>query len=149
MATMTLESFMPGEVLDRAGDAERHVKVGRHHLAGLAHLPVVGGEPCIHRRAGGAHGGVELVGQALHDLEALLGADAAPARDDDARRGELGPLGGRDAVLDQAERPGSWGAGTSSWGAEPPVAAGSKPEVRTVSTLTGSAERTVCTALPA
>src|ERR1700675_3449217 len=27
-----------GEVLDRARDADRHVEVGRHDLAGLAHL---------------------------------------------------------------------------------------------------------------
>src|ERR1700754_1104393 len=43
-----------GEMLDRAGDADGDVEVGRHHLAGLADLVVVGHVAGVD---GGAAGG--------------------------------------------------------------------------------------------
>ena len=52
--------------------------------------------------------------------------------------------------LTKAERPASAGGETGSTGAEPPLAgAASKAVVRTVMTLTGSADFTVASALPA
>ncbi len=36
-----LRILHPRQMLDGAGDADRHIEVRRHHLAGLADLPVV------------------------------------------------------------------------------------------------------------
>src|ERR687893_576856 len=47
----------PRQVLDRPRDAHRDVEVRRHHLAGLADLPVVRRIAGVHRRAARAHGG--------------------------------------------------------------------------------------------
>src|SRR6185436_3837963 len=81
-----------GEMLDRAGDADGNVEVGRHHLAGLADLVVVRHVTGIDRGAAGAEAGAELVGERLEDLEVVAAAHAAAARDDDLGRGQLGPL---------------------------------------------------------
>src|SRR5918997_564814 len=54
-----------GQMLDRPRDADRDVEVRRHHLARLAHLPVVRGVARVHRRPARAHGGAELVGDRL------------------------------------------------------------------------------------
>ena len=82
-----------GEVLDGARDADRDVEVGRHDLAGLAHLPVVGRVARVHRGARGAHGGAELVGDGLEvGLEVLGLAHGAAARHDDLGGGELRPI---------------------------------------------------------
>jgi hypothetical protein len=70
-----------GQVLDRAGDADRDVQLRRDDLAGLADLHVVGHVAGIHRGARGADGGAELVGQLVDDLEVLGRADAAAAGD--------------------------------------------------------------------
>ena len=43
----------PGQVLDGAGDADRDVELGRHDLAGLADLPVVGARSPRRPRRGG------------------------------------------------------------------------------------------------
>src|SRR5580692_8864329 len=77
-----------GEMLDRAGDADGNIKVGRHDLAGLADLVVVRHVAGIDRGAAGA----ELVGQRLEDLEVIAAAHAAAAGHHDLGRGELGPL---------------------------------------------------------
>src|SRR5258707_894243 len=57
-----LRIFHAGEVLDRAGNADRDIKLGRHHLAGLADLPVVWRVASIDRGARGADGCSQLVG---------------------------------------------------------------------------------------
>src|SRR4029434_11024532 len=49
-----------GEMLDRAGDADGDVEVGRHHLAGLADLVVVGHVACVDGGAAGAKAGTKL-----------------------------------------------------------------------------------------
>jgi hypothetical protein len=64
MATMTLLSFIPAKMLDRAGNADRDVEVRGHDLAGLAHLPVIrriATNPPP--RVTGANGGTQLVCQ--------------------------------------------------------------------------------------
>ena len=79
-------------MLDRAGDADGDVEVGRHHLAGLADLVVVGHIAGIDRGAAGAQPGAELVGQGLEHLEVLAARQAAAAGDDDLGAGEFGTL---------------------------------------------------------
>ena len=80
-------------MLDRAGNADGDIELGRHHLPGLADLEVVGPVSGVHRRARGADRGAETVGDFLHQMEILRGLHAAPARDHDPRPGELGTLG--------------------------------------------------------
>src|SRR4029077_9683054 len=80
-----------GEMLDRAGDADGDIEVGRHHLAGLADLVVVRHVARIDGGAAGAQPGAQLVGQGLEHLEVLAACQAPAARDDDLRTGELGP----------------------------------------------------------
>src|SRR5262247_4175167 len=77
------------EMLDGAGDADGHIEFGRDDLAGLPDLVVVGHEAGIDGRAAGADGGAELVGDAFQQLEVVAALHAAPAGDDDARRGQL------------------------------------------------------------
>src|SRR5215211_7014206 len=69
----------PGEMLDRAGDADGDIEVGRHHLAGLADLVIVRHVAGIDRGAAGAEAGTQLVGQRLEDLEVLAARQAAAA----------------------------------------------------------------------
>src|SRR5262245_200752 len=95
-----------GEMLDRTGDADGDVEVGRHHLASLTDLVVVRHEARIDCRARRADAGAELVGQRLDGLAVLARAHAAAAGDHDLGRGEfrtlaLGELGadiGREAL---------------------------------------------------
>src|SRR5580698_10918469 len=54
-----------GEMLDRAGDADRDIQFRRHHLAGLADLPIVRRIAGIDRGARGTDGGAKLVGERL------------------------------------------------------------------------------------
>ena len=57
-----------GEMLDRAGDADGDVELGRDDLAGLADLLVVRRIAGVDRGARGADGGAQLVGQRLDVL---------------------------------------------------------------------------------
>src|ERR1044072_3123767 len=66
-----------GEMLDRAGESDGDVEVGRHHLAGLADLVVVRHVALIDCGAAGAETGAELVGQRLEHLEVLAARQAA------------------------------------------------------------------------
>ena len=59
---MTLESFMPGRMLHRAGVARGDVERQRDDLAGLAHLPYVRRVARVDRGTRGAEARVELVG---------------------------------------------------------------------------------------
>ena len=65
MATMTFEILHAGEMLDGAGNADGDVKLGRHHLAGLADLVIVRHVAGIDGGPGGSHGRTETVGQRL------------------------------------------------------------------------------------
>src|SRR6476659_3409819 len=79
-----------GEMLDRTRNADRDVKLRRHHLAGLPDLPVVRRVAGIDRGARGTDRRAELVGDRLDVLgEVLSGLHRAPARDDDLGRGEF------------------------------------------------------------
>ncbi len=98
-------------MLDGAGDADGDVEVGRDHLAGLADLVVVGGVAGVHRRARGADGGAQAIGQGLeHGLELLFGAERPAAGDHDLGGAEFGPAGGHGVLRDEAGRRGR-GAG--------------------------------------
>src|SRR5436190_1544794 len=57
-----------GEVLDRAGDPDRDVEVGRDDLAGLPDLVVVRDEARVDGRARRAERGIEPVGERLEQL---------------------------------------------------------------------------------
>src|SRR6185312_6320598 len=70
-----------GEVLDRAGDADRHVKFGGDDLAGLADLHFVGAVAGVHGGARGADGRADPVRELVDDIEVFLRADAASAGD--------------------------------------------------------------------
>src|SRR5436305_8688332 len=70
-----------GEMLDRAGDADGDIEVGRHHLAGLADLVVVRHVARVDRRAAGAETGPHRVGELLEQLEVLAAGQAAAAGD--------------------------------------------------------------------
>mmetsp|Transcript_30366 Transcript_30366/g.93729 ORF Transcript_30366/g.93729 Transcript_30366/m.93729 type:complete len:345 (-) Transcript_30366:16-1050(-) len=88
------------EVLDRARHAEAHVQVRGDDLAGLADLQVRRGVAGVDDGAGGADGGLALVGEREHELlEALLVLEAAAAADDVGRRGEVGAVALRELVL--------------------------------------------------
>src|SRR5882724_9515082 len=81
-----------GKMLDRAGDADGDIEVGRHHLAGLADLVVVRHVAGIDRGTAGPQTRAERVGELLEDLEVLAAGEATAARDDDLGAGELRPL---------------------------------------------------------
>src|SRR5262249_8417723 len=66
--------FDAGRMLDRAGNPARVVERGRHTLAGLAALPVVGRIPGVDRRARSADRRTELVGDRLDIFGEILPA---------------------------------------------------------------------------
>src|SRR6266850_2383134 len=90
------------QVLDRARDPDRYVEVRRDDLAGLPDLPVVRHEAGIDGRARRAHRRAQLVRKRLeHLLEVLAIRHAAPARDDDLRGSQFGPLRFGDLASDK------------------------------------------------
>src|SRR6056297_1543753 len=72
----------PGQVLDRAGDADREVQLRRDDLAGLPHLQFVRHVAGIDRRTRGADGCAHLLGEAVDELEVFRRAQRAAAGDD-------------------------------------------------------------------
>ena len=70
-----------GEMLDRAGNADRDVQLGRDDLARLPHLHVVGRVTGIHGRARCAHRRADLVGESVDELERIGAGQRAAARD--------------------------------------------------------------------
>src|SRR5262249_2744165 len=92
-----------GEMLDRPRYADRDVEFGRHHLPGLADLPVVGGVAGIDRRARGADRRAQFVGNRLDVFgEVFPALHGAPAGDYDFRSGQLGPVGLRQLLAHEA-----------------------------------------------
>src|SRR5215471_88774 len=92
-----------GEMLDRAGDADGNVELGRHHLAGLADLPVVGRIAGVDCGARGADARTQLVGKRLDILGEIFPAlHGAAAGDDDLRRGQLGTVALGDFLAEEA-----------------------------------------------
>src|SRR5690606_1522472 len=89
-------------VLDRAGDAQSDVQVGRDGLTGLADLEGVRVPPGVNRGPGGTYGGAERVREVLHHGEVLT--HTAAAGDHDRGLGELGA--GTLLLLDPVGDPG-------------------------------------------
>jgi hypothetical protein len=102
-----LRVLHPGEVLDRAADADGDVELRRDDLAGLPDLPVVGRIAGVYRGAARAERGAELVGERRQDLVELVArAERAAARDDDLGRGQLGSVELGDLGADEARLAG-------------------------------------------
>src|SRR5579862_4449639 len=78
-----LRRLHPDLVLDRAGDAHRQVEARLHDLARLADLLGVRDPAGVDRGSRGPDGPAEKAGDLLDELEPLLAAGTAPARDDD------------------------------------------------------------------
>ena len=137
-------------MLDGAGDAAGDVELGRHHLAGLADLQVVGAEAGVDRGARGADGGVELVGERLEELVEVLGRlEGAAAGDDDAGGGQFGAVDLVSSAATKVAGDGRSATAIASTGAGIAGGAAGKAEARTVITRFASAVFTVSTALPA
>ena len=146
MATMTLRVLHAGEMLDRAGDADGDVELGRHDLAGLADLPVVRRVAGIDRGAARRRRGAELVGERLDALlEVLRRAERAAARDDDRAEVSSGRSDLRELLALEASRapdrpPRRRSRPAPSRLRRPPA----KAVVRTVMTFLASVDCTVC-----
>src|SRR4051812_33846474 len=91
-----------GEMLDRAGYADGDIEFRRHHLAGLADLPVVRRIARVHGGARGADAGAKLVGERLDIFGKVLAAlHGASAGDDDLGRGQLRSVALGDFLADK------------------------------------------------
>src|SRR5690606_10226422 len=75
-----------------ARNAHRYVKLRRNDFSGLAHLPVVGRIPRVHRSARRPQGCAQLVCQGLEQLEVLGAAQATPARYNHRGASQLGAI---------------------------------------------------------
>src|ERR1700729_3692866 len=96
-----------GEVLDSAGNADRDIELRRHHLAGLADLPVIRRVAGIDRGPRGADGGAKLVGERLAIFGEILAAlHGAATGHDDLGRGQFGPVVLGDFLADKAGKTG-------------------------------------------
>src|SRR6516225_1964773 len=91
-----------GEMLDRAGDADRDVQLWRDDLAGLADLHLIRRIAGIDRRARSTHRRAHAVGEAVENPEAV-GAAERPAAGDHPRSGlEIRAVGLRGRHRDEA-----------------------------------------------
>ena len=90
-------------MLDRAGNAQGHVNLRVHGLAGLAHLVVHADPARVDNRTGSADHAAQHVGQLLGDLDAPggVGADAAAHVHDHVSADEVHQLLGGLLDLDQ------------------------------------------------
>src|ERR1700727_1739923 len=115
-----------GEMLDRAGNADGDIKLGRYHLAGLADLPVVRRVASIHRGARGANRGADLVGERLDIFGEILAAlHGAATGHDDLGRGQFGPVVLGDFLADKAGKTGIAGGRRILHRRTAPIARGS------------------------
>ena len=90
------------QVLDRAGDADRDVELGRDDLARAADLILVRQPARVDDRARRAHLRAERLDERLqHRLEVLGLLQAPAAGDDDLGLGQVVTAGGRHADLDE------------------------------------------------
>src|SRR5216117_2008136 len=122
----------PGQVLDRARDAEAHIELGRDRPAGLTDLEPVRPPARVHGRARGTDRGADHARHVFEDHVVLRPLHAAAARQHDLGLGQLGspvetssrrstnficaagvgPDGGSTAAF----RPGSPSAGRKTFG---------------------------------
>ena len=140
-----------GQMLDRARNADRDVKIRRDDLAGLADLLVVRRVAASTAAREAPIAAPSLSASGLDELlKVLAGSHAAAAGDDDLRRGQFRPLGPRQALADEADRArvGRRRRRLSIGGASRP-SAGAKVGVRMVMTFFASVDCTVWMALPA
>src|SRR3954454_10876069 len=94
-----------GQMLDRAGNADRNIELGGYDLAGLADLPIVRRITRIHRGTRSADTGAELVGERLDVLcEVLAALHGAATGDDDLGRGQLGTVALCDFLADKGRQ---------------------------------------------
>jgi hypothetical protein len=84
--------FHPHQVLHCSGDATRDIDVRLHRLAGLPYLFGVRHPSGVDDGAGGTGGGLEGLGETLHQLITLGGAQPPTPGDDHRRLLELGTL---------------------------------------------------------
>src|SRR3954447_21776601 len=99
--------FHPGEMLNRTGNSDRDIEFRRHHLAGLADLPVVRRIAGVDRGARGANRGAELVRHRLDILgEVFAALHRAAARDDDLGRGQFRAVALRQLLPDERRNAG-------------------------------------------
>src|SRR3984885_3567953 len=92
-----------GEMLDRAGNADRDIKFGRYHLAGLADLPVVRRVAGVDRGTRGADGCSQFIGERLDIFgEILTALHGAAAGHDDLGRSQFGAIALGDFLADKA-----------------------------------------------
>src|ERR1700722_9532195 len=102
-----------GEMLNGARYADGDIKVRRHHLAGLADLPVVGRVSGVDRGARGADRGAELVRHRLYIFGEVVAALHRPAAgNDDLGRGQFRPLRLRQLLADEAGNARIGGSGS-------------------------------------
>ena len=80
-------------MLDRTGNADGDIKVGRDNLAGLANLIVVRHKAGIDSGTRRTNGCTKLVGDFLQHREVCTVLHAAATRDDDWRAGQFRTLG--------------------------------------------------------
>ncbi len=153
MATMRLAVLHAGEMLDRAGDADRDIDFGRDDLAGLADLIIVGRHSPRRPRRGWRRRRRRACRRAARCIawKCSLRAERAAARDDDLGAGQLRPLGlARSRRRRSLKGPGRPCRRPARPYAEPPSrAAFSKAVPRTVITFFASDDLTVAIALPA
>src|ERR1700687_5242876 len=101
-----------GEMLDRAGNADRDIEFRPHHLAGLPDLPVVRRIAGIDRGARRTDAGAELVGERLDIFGDIVAAlHSAAAGNDDLRRCQFGTIALGDFLADKAGEAGIGGRG--------------------------------------
>src|ERR1700722_2840021 len=94
-------------MLDRPRYADGDIEFRRHHLAGLADLPVVRRIAGVDRGARGADAGAELVGERLDIFGEILAAlHGAAAGDDDLGGGQFGAVAFGNLLTDEAGEPG-------------------------------------------
>src|SRR3954467_7080076 len=75
-------AFHPDEMLDRAGDAEREIELGRHGLPRAADLAIHRQPAGVADRTRGRDLGAHRLRELLRELQVLLTLDAAPNRGD-------------------------------------------------------------------
>ena len=146
-----LAVFHSRQVLDRAGNSDRDIEVRRDDLAGLPDLVVVGHEAGIHRGAGGADRGIQLVRKLLQDPEVVAAAHAAASGNDCSRRCQLRTVGFGDLLaLESGEA--AVGRSADRFDCSPCrrlLGRRRSRWLRTVMTFTASVDRTVASTLPA
>jgi len=97
------------QVLDRAADADGDVQLRGDNLARLPYLQVVRHKAGVDSSTRGANRSAHLVSQVVQKLEVLAVLQAAAARNDNARAGQLGTVALRHLCRDEGGEVGVGG----------------------------------------